>query len=97
MTLTAGVRSPSAMTQLAPYKVHARSAIRATFDPRIQDPFTGLPLRSDDESIVSDAVSRSVSECCASNPWACLSKLRYRLRSIYKTKVPPSDEWVIAA
>jgi hypothetical protein len=63
MTDTAGVNKPSAMTPLAPTKVKISKAIRIGLISLIQDPLTGLPLKSEVESIVSVTVSISESSC----------------------------------
>src|SRR5438105_8235506 len=89
MTDTAGVNKPSAMTPLAPIKVKISKAIRIGLISLIHSPLTGLPLKSEVESMVSVIVSISESSCWILCPGECLSRFRYRLNNMYKTKVPP--------
>ena len=90
MTDTAGVNRPSAMTQLAPNNVQPRNAIRTTLVSLIQAPLTERPAKSLVESIVSLMVSTSGSPAGVLGLGVNLSRPRYRLRSIYKTNVPPT-------
>ena len=89
MTLTAGVKIPSAMTQHAPYKVQPSNNVLTNLFSRIHAPLTGLPAKSAVESIVSVTVSRSESSWFRG---VSLSRLRYRLKSIYNTNVPPKNQ-----
>ena len=87
MTLTAGVKRPSAMTQLAPNKHHKSNAILTILFSLIQEPLTRRPERSVVESIVSVVVS--INKSSELMLGECLSRRRYRLRIIYRTNVPP--------
>ena len=92
MTLTAGVKIPSAITQHAPYKVQTRSRVLTTRLSLIHAPLTGRPVKSFVESIVSVTVSNSESSWFRG---VSFSRLRYRLKSIYKTNVPPTVNTLI--
>ena len=61
ITDTAGVNKPSAITQLAPNRVHKSNPILKILFSRIQAPLTARPLKSVVESIVSETVSISES------------------------------------
>jgi hypothetical protein len=74
ITLTAGVNNPSAMTKLAPNKVHRSNPTRKTLEFPIHEPLTGRPLKSDVESSVSVTVSIRVSGFWLKGE--CLSRLR---------------------
>ena len=90
MTDTAGVKRPSAITQLAPNKVQPKSNILRIFEFLIHWPRIGRRLTS---SAVESIVSVNVSKSESPSGWregVCLSSPSRRLKIIYNTKVPPS-------